>query len=113
MAKETIITQRLTDIRKKLGLTKQQTAQKLGMSQPTYLRYENGDRIPSFHVLRTIAEVLGTSVDYLTGKTDDPSPDFLLIKKETDRDLFLFVQKYQSDEDFKKRILAYLLKLNS
>lgn len=111
MSECTLILERLTERREKMNLTKQQAAQVLGMTQPTYLRYENGDRVPSLHVLKTIAEGLGTSVNYLTGKTDDPSPDFFVIKKENDEELFTLIERFKSDEAFKKRMLAYYAKL--
>lgn len=106
-------TTRLSECRKHLGLTKQQAAAKLGMAQPTYLRYENGDRMPSEHVIRTIAEGFDTSVEYLTGKSDDPLPNYYVIKKETDEDLFLFIEKCKSDSAFMGRMLAYAEKISN
>ena len=81
--------QRLILCREKLNLTKQEAAKKMQMSQPAYLRYESGDRLPSVHVIQTMANVLGTSVEYLTVKTDDSTPTCYLIEKLSDPKLFL------------------------
>ena len=66
---------RLINCREKLGITKQEAARRMQMSQPAYLRYESGERTPSIHVIQVMADVLNTSVSYLTGQTDNPNPD--------------------------------------
>lgn len=104
---------RLAECRNRLGLTKQQAAEKLGMTQPTYLRYENGDRSPSVYTIKAIAEGLGTSVDYLTNKTDDPSPDCYIVRKDTNLDLFLLIERCQSDNDLLSRLISYEQKIKT
>ena len=71
----TLNRERLIECRKKLGITKQQAAIRMQLSQPAYLRYESGERTPSIHVIYYMAHILGTSADYLTGKSDDPTPN--------------------------------------
>ena len=81
------------------------------MSQPAYLRYESGERNPSIHVIQVMADVLATSVAYLTGQTDNPNPDSYLIKLDTEPELFHLVEKYKnSDIDMRNRLLSYLQK---
>ena len=81
------------------------------MSQPAYLRYETGERNPSIHVIQVMADILTTSVAYLTGKTDDPNPDSYLIKLDTEPELFLLIEKYKnSDIDMQNRLLSYFQK---
>ena len=59
-----------------------------------------------------MADVLGTSAAYLTGKTDNPNPDSYLIKSDTDPEFFYLIEKYRhSDIEFKNRLLAYLQKI--
>ncbi len=102
---------RLIDCREKLGITKQEAARRMQMSQPAYLRYESGERIPSIHVIQVMAEVLGTSAAYLTGKTDNPKPDSYLIRLDTEPDLFHLIEKYKnSDAEIRNRLLSYLQK---
>ena len=45
-----------------------------GIPKSTLAGYENGFRRPNFATLDKLSEVLNTSVDYLIGATDDPSP---------------------------------------
>ena len=84
MTKNTIDRKRLIHCREKLGITKQEAAKRMNMSQPAYLRYESGERTPSIHIIQVMADVLGTSVAYLTGKSDNPNPDSYLIKLDTE-----------------------------
>lgn len=54
---------------------KQITLSKLvNISTPTIIRYESGEREPKASDLLKIAEALDTSVAYLMGEIDDPSP---------------------------------------
>lgn len=102
---------RLILCREKINITKQEAARRMQMSQPAYLRYESGERIPSVHILQTMAHVLGTSVEYLSGKTDDPQPTSYLIEAASDPELFAMMTVYQdSSSDQKKRLLEYFVK---
>ncbi|MBR3260510.1 MAG: hypothetical protein IKF95_04095 [Firmicutes bacterium] len=47
------------------------------------------------------------------GKTDDPGPDQVVIRKADDPDMFEFISYYKKDEGFKKRIQHYLKELNN
>ena len=63
------------------------------------------------HVIQVMADILTTSVAYLTGKTDDPNPDSYLIKLDTELELFLLIEKYKnSDIDMQNRLLSYFQK---
>lgn len=105
---------RLINCREKLGITKQEAARRMQMSQPAYLRYESGERTPSIHVVQVMADVLDTSVSYLTGQTDNPNPDSYLIKLDTDPELFQLIEKYrESDTKTKDRLLTYLHKIKN
>lgn len=108
----TLDRQRLISCREKLGITKQEAAKRMEMSQPAYLRYESGERTPSIHVIHVMADVLGTSASYLTGKTNDPNPDSYLIKSDIDPELFHLIETYKnSDADARNRLLAYFEKM--
>ena len=111
MTNNPINRERLIQCRINLGITKQEAARRMRMSQPAYLRYESGERAPSTHVIQAMAEVLGTSAAYLTGVTDDPNPDSYLIKSDLDPELFHFIEQYKkSDSDMKKRFITYMNK---
>lgn len=105
--------ERLISCRKNLHITKQEAAKRMHLSQPAYLRYESGERTPSIHVITVMADVLGTSVAYLTGESNDPRPDCYLIHANAEPQLFQLVETYRSmDSETKTRLLTYLLKFN-
>ena len=110
----TLDRKRLINCRQKLGITKQEAARRMQMSQPAYLRYESGERTPSIHVIHVMADVLATSVAYLTGQTNNSNPDSYLIKLDTEPELFQLIEKYrESDTKTKDRLLTYLHKINN
>ena len=107
-----LIIERLTECRKKLGITKQEAAKRMLMSQPAYLRYESGERAPSIHVIYFMANVLGTSTEYLTGKTDNPTPTTYWINETTEPELFTLIETYHnSDKNMQERLAKYISKL--
>ena len=52
--------ERLKECRLKLGITKQEAAKRIQISQPAYLRYEAGSRNPSIQIISKMAEVFST-----------------------------------------------------
>ena len=63
-----LIIERIKMCRQDLGITQQEAAKLIGVSQPAYQRYEAGLRTPSIQVAKEIAAAFNTSVDYLTGE---------------------------------------------
>lgn len=109
----TLNCERLIECRKSLGITKQEAAKRMQMSQPAYLRYESGERTPSIHVIYFMANVLGTSADYLTGKTDNPAPNAYWVDANIEPELFSLIEKYSnSDASTREHLLSYFLKLS-
>lgn len=104
----TLNTTRLIECRERLGITKQEAAKRMDMSQPAYLRYESGQRIPSIHIIYVMADILGTSAAYLLGQTDNPKPNRYVIELQNDPELFEFIELYnEADEATRKRLVAY------
>ena len=65
---------RLKDLRKERGYTQVKMQMLTGIDQSDYSKLENGVRNLTFEQCRSIALVLETSMDYLSGLTDDPRP---------------------------------------
>ena len=106
--------QRLIECREKLGLTKQEVSKRMQLAQPSYLRYELGERNPSIQIIQVMADVLGTSVDYLTDQTDIPTPTSYTIHAKTNPELFELVELYQTlDSSAQNRLLSYIKTLNN
>lgn len=110
--KTSIDKDRLISCRQKLGLTQTEAAQLIGVTQPAYQRYEAGSRSPSVQVVREIANVYNTSVDYLTGRSDHQKPDFIIISRTNSPLLYSVVEacRESSDEQL-KRLLTYISSL--
>lgn len=107
-------TNRLKECREKIGISKQEAARRIGISQPAYLRYESGERKPSLQTTKEIAKVLNTSVDYLVGESDDNNPILLEVSKNENKELFRIVELCSHmDEKQQKRIISYINKLDS
>lgn len=52
------------------GLTQVQVAEKLGVSQAQYARWESGGRNPKDDTLEKLAEIFGVGTDTLKGRDD-------------------------------------------
>ena len=109
----TLIPERLKSARERLNLSKAEAARRIGLTAASYVRYESGDRRPSPQVIISIAEKLETSVAYLSGGTNDISPDVVSIHKNSDPLLFELIKNTQSADDATlQRLLSYYNQLS-
>lgn len=103
---------RLKERRENLGISKNEAARRIGISQPAYLRYESGERSPSLQMMQIIANEFYTSVDYLTGIAESSLPDTYIVRKSVQPELFEMISSYnQMNADQCKRLLSYIEKL--
>ena len=65
---------RLRILRKERGFTQVKMQVLTGIDQSDYSKIESGKRYYTFEQCRKIALALNTSMDYLAGLTDDPTP---------------------------------------
>ena len=65
-----VIYERIRNLREDSDMTQQQMADRLFLNRRTYSSYENGVRGIPVEVLGNIADIFGTSADYLMGRTD-------------------------------------------
>lgn len=63
--------ERLKSLRIEAKLTQAEVAEKVGVSQPQYARWEAGKRKPTSETLQKFADFFGVSMDYLAGKEND------------------------------------------
>lgn len=64
----------LKELRKDRGITQKEMGEQLGISQASYSDYENGIRKMPLTMLDYLADVLGTSTDYILGRTEEIRP---------------------------------------
>lgn len=65
-----IFQDRLLEQRKLYGYTQRDMAKLLNITQPSYIRYENGTSEPPQENLIKIADLFDVSLDYLLGRTN-------------------------------------------
>ncbi len=105
---------RLKECREKIGISKMEAAKRMKLSQPAYLRYESGTRTPSLQTLSVIANVLNTSVEYLTEQSDNPEPVIFTISKADNPELFELISICKDSNDtMLKRMMLYAKKITS
>ena len=74
---------RLKELRKKNGYTQITLAETLGITKGTVSTWETNSRKPGFEMLTTLCDLFDVRIDYLTGQSDDASPQ----TKPTEADL--------------------------
>ena len=108
------IPERLKGIREERNLSKAAAARLLNLSKMGYLRYETGDRTPSYQTIVFMAQKLGTSPEYLTGKENTPEPREYIISKTDDSELFALIQDMMDTKNpARTRLLAYYKELKA
>lgn len=65
-----IFRKNIYELRKLNRFTQREVAQHLGISQPSYIRYENGSAEPTLENLVKIADFYDVSVDFLLGRKE-------------------------------------------
>lgn len=103
--------ERLAIVRKSLGINKAEAAKMLNITAMAYGRYENGNRVPSFQTVSFIAQSFGTSVDYLYGIVDSPTPQSITINQADDPELFEMIRAIKKEDAQYKRLLDYYNKI--
>ena len=64
---------RIKDLREDNDLTQKEVAKVLTCDQSLYSKYERGEREIPLSLLIKLADYYGTSLDYLTYRTDNPN----------------------------------------
>lgn len=105
------VPEHLINLRNSFGINKAEAARRLNMSAMGYGRYEKGEREPSFQTVTYIAQVFGSSADYLYGQTDDMSAKEYVVSVDSNPVLFELVKNVKDDEKLLKRVAAYAEKL--
>ena len=81
------------------GLTQLEVAEKLGLAQAQYTRWENGGRNPRDETVDKLAEIFGISIDYLKDRDYglDDIVDLLRKVELNDKqklEMYFLIKKY-------------------
>lgn len=105
--------ERIKEISKKRGMSLQSVAKAAGLSQNMIYQYKNMN--PKTETLQVLSEVLGVSVDYLLGNTDDmhankksTSDDPIDLDKALSEEGMAMFDGQPLSEEYKKALLAML-----
>ncbi|MBR0204445.1 MAG: helix-turn-helix transcriptional regulator [Synergistaceae bacterium] len=73
---------RIARLRKEKAMKQSDLAEKLGVSVDSVRRWEQGKRSPDIEILNKLAEVLSTTVSYISGETDNPARNIDSLESE-------------------------------
>ena len=94
----------IAQLRKELGLTQKELAEKLEVTYKAISRWETGKGLPDTSLLKPLAEIFGVSVgELLSGKRMDDSQ----IKNQADH-IILESLSYEESQEKWKGILRYV-----
>lgn len=65
--------ERLKQLRLSKNITQKQMASIFDVTERAYQRYEGNQSTPHYHVLIALADYFDVSLDYLVGRSDDPT----------------------------------------
>ena len=100
---------RLVDTRKKRDLNQEELADRAGLPSTAISHFESGKRRPSFDNLRKLADALKVSIDYLMGRTDEPTGAFA-----GDAEIFRdYENMTEADRELARDFMARLAKRNA
>ncbi|WP_332252671.1 helix-turn-helix domain-containing protein [Streptococcus sp. OBRC6] len=85
--------------RLKSGLTQKQVAERLGVAQAQYARWESGGKNPKDKTIAKLAEIFGVGLDYLKGRDDGLEDIVDLLRKVELTDgqkleIYFLIKKY-------------------
>ena len=85
-----------------VGLTQKEVAEKLGVAQAQYARWENRGRNPKDETVEKLADIFGTSFEILKGRDDGLEDIVSLLKRYNLSDKQKEEIKYLIEEYIKK-----------
>lgn len=99
----------LKKLRAEVGVSQQQLADVIGVSQQSINKYENHNVEPDISTLIALAEYFSTSVDYLIGNTDLKRKIEVVHTFDLNDDEKEIIEKYRKTSDKNKKIIELIL----
>jgi len=95
-----LVGRRIKELRIKKGLSQQKLGEIIGVTKVSICGYENGSRIPSLEVFEMMAELFGTTTDYLLGREivikDDNTREIVGTISQDDLNLITELKHYNN-----------------
>lgn len=101
---------RIKELRKNKKLTQAEFGKRIGVKGNTITTYENGSRVPSEAVIKSICRVFNVNEEWL--RTGQGDPDIQLSRDEALAQFFGEVMKGE-DPDFRRRLLSVMSRLTT
>ena len=101
---------RIKELRKNKKLTQAEFGERIGVKGNTITTYENGSRVPSEAVIKSICRVFNVNEDWL--RTGQGDPYIQLSRDEELAQFFGEVMKGE-DPDFRRRLLSVMSRLTT
>ena len=80
------VANRLVNYRKKMGLSQEQLAEKIGVTDKAISKWENGRCLPNVSLFKPLCKTLGISVnELLNGEKDTNEDGYINYIKETNK----------------------------
>ena len=100
---------RLKELRKTLGLTQQEFADKIGIQRGTYAKYEIGRNEPIDAVIRLICATFNVNEEWLRSGSGE-----MFVQRDPFNEVYKMVNDMLGDEssDFKRRLVTAILRLS-
>ena len=97
----------IRSLRKEKHISQTRLSTELEVSQETISAYENGRHFPSAKSLIRLRELVGVSIDYILGLTDQRYPNIQRSDLAEDEQLLLHTYR-KMDSEGKQRLRGYL-----
>jgi transcriptional regulator with XRE-family HTH domain len=104
-----IMVKNLKALRNKKGISQQQLADSIGVSQQSINKYENHNIEPDIKTLINMADYFSTSVDYLIGRADTKRKTEITRKYELGMDESVIVDGYRFLSDNEKHSIRLVI----
>ncbi len=95
-----MLQQRLKECRNKIGLSQQDIADKLYVTQQAYAKWETGKATPNPDALSELAKIFGVTSDYLLGNSNEPT-----FTRKDEQDIKQTLDKILNDMDSKSSMM--------
>ncbi len=97
-------------MRKKHNLTQEYLASEIGVSRPTYIQIEQGEKDLTISAAKTLADIFGISFeDFLAGKEQKHEVVLEKVRADKKPDSGLHIRVKQKNLDKFKQVLLYIL----